>query len=142
MRTKIHAVMLVGAVAFSALLAGCAPAAEQVGGAAPSETAAPTVDNSYLDDQTPVPTADPVPAKTTAPGGHLEVVGAITALGDATIDVDGVTFSLTAATEIKGVLAVGAQVKLEYVVNGDGSRTVIEAKGAGFFDNSRTSPAD
>ena len=74
--------------------------------------------------------------QTTAPGQHLDVIGTITAIAASTVDVDGVTYNLTAETEVKGTLAVGEQVKLEYITNADGSRTVIEAKGAGFFDDS------
>jgi hypothetical protein len=84
------------------------------------------------------PTADPVPdpeaAGTTAPGEHLDAVGTITALDEASITVDGVVYGMTASTEVKGTPAIGGRVKLEYVVNADGSRTVIEAKTSEFFD--------
>jgi len=66
----------------------------------------------------------------------LDVIGTVTALSSTSIDVDGVTFALAASTEVKGSLALGVKVKLEYVINADGSRTVIEAKGPGFFDES------
>jgi hypothetical protein len=85
---------------------------------------------------TPEPVPDPEAGQTTAPGDHLDAIGTITALDTSSIAVDGVVYILTASTEVKGDLAVGARVKLEYVVNADGSRTVIEAKSSEFFDDS------
>ena len=127
------------AVALSVLLAACAPAWVPV--RPHSRHRDHHCDGRHTDHLIPASTPDPAPVQTTAPGQHLDVIGTITALGSS-IDVDGVTYNLTAATEVKGSLAVGEQVKLEYITNADGSRTVIEAKGAGFFDDSGGSPAD
>ena len=115
---------------------GCAPAAAP-GVAATSPTAGAS---SYQDDLIPAATPDPVPdpeaGQTAAPGEHLDAIGTITALDASSIAVDGVVYSLTPTTEVKGSLAVGSRVKLEYVINADGSRTVIEAKSSEFFDDS------
>jgi len=84
---------------------------------------------------TPDPVPDPQAGQTAAPGDHLDATGTITALDASSIAVDGVVYNLTATTEVKGSLAVGSRVKLEYVVNSDGSRTVIEAKSSEYFDD-------
>lgn len=125
---------------------GCAPAP---GPAAAPDAAAvgPTANTStYEDDLMPPATPDPAPdpeaGQTAAPGDHLDAIGSITALDASSIEVDGVLYNLTASTEIKGSLAVGSRVKLEYVVNADGSRTVIEAKSSEFFDDSGGSDDD
>ena len=120
-------------LALSALLAGCGTGTDVV-----VDAAAPT---AAFTAGALVPTAapDPAPGQTTSPGQHLEVIGTITALGSSTVDVDGTTYNLTATTEVKGSLAAGEQVKLEYLANADGSRTVIEAKSVGFFDDSGSS---
>jgi len=119
---------------------GCAPAPEPAvapGAAASSPTAGAS---PYQAESMPPATADPVPdpeaVQTAAPGEHRDAVGTITALDTSTIAVDGVVYSLTSNTEVKGSLAVGSRVKLEYVVNADGSRSVIEAKSSEFFDDS------
>jgi hypothetical protein len=119
---------------------GCAPAPEPAvapGAAANSPTAGA---NPYQEELMPPATPDPVPdpetGQTAAPGDHRDAIGTITALDTSTIAVDGVVYSLTSNTEVKGSLAVASRVKLEYVVNADGSRTVIEAKSSEFFDDS------
>jgi hypothetical protein len=119
---------LVAAVMLTAW--GCAPAASS-----PTPGA-----GGYQDELMPAATPDPVPdpeaGPTAAPGEHLDAIGTITALDASSITVDGVVYVLTASTEIKGSLAVGSRVKLECVINADGSRTVIEAKSSEFFDDS------
>jgi hypothetical protein len=118
---------------------GCAPVAKPA--AAPgSAVGSPTAGSgSYQDDLMPAATPDPVPdpeaGQTAAPGDHLEAIGTITALEASSIGVDGVVYRLTSTTEVKGSLAVGSRVKLEYVINADGTRTVIEAKSSEFFDD-------
>jgi hypothetical protein len=143
MKMTIDQARIAAAVlALSALLAACAPAAREVGGPALPPTAASTSDSAYVDDLMPIATPDPAPQQTTVSGEHRDVIGTVTSLTAATIDVDGVTYGLTPATEVKGSLAVGEKVKLEYVTNPNGSRTVIEAKGPGFFDDSGGSSDD
>jgi hypothetical protein len=119
---------------------GCAPAAEPAaapGAAAGSTTVGPS---TYQDEMMPAATPDPVPdpeaGQTAAPGDHLDAIGTITALDASSIAVDGVIYNLTSTTEVKGSLSVGSRVKLEYVINVDGSRTVVEAKSSEFFDDS------
>jgi hypothetical protein len=109
--------------------------------AAPEAVASrpPSTSGAYQDDLMPAATPDPVPdpeaGSAAAPGSHLDAIGTITELDAASIAVDGLVYGLTSATEIKGSLAVGGRVKLEYLVNADGSRTVIEAKSSEFFDD-------
>ena len=118
---------------------GCAPAVEPA--VAPAAAAgSPTAGaGAYQDDLMPAATADPVPdpeaGQTTAPGDHLDAIGTITALDGFSVTVDGIVYLLTSSTEVKGSLEVGSRVKLEYVVNSNGSRTVIEAKSSEFFDD-------
>lgn len=119
---------------------GCAPAtrsADEPPVAAKSPTAGAS---SYPEEVIPAATPDPVPdpeaGATIVPGDHLDAIGTITALDASSIAVDGMVYLLTASTETKGALAVGSRVKLEYVVNADGSRIVIEAKSSEFFDDS------
>jgi len=81
----------------------------------------------------PPPVADPE-AFPTFPGAHLEVVGTINGLEAAAITVDGVVYGMSRYTEVRGSLLVGSLVKLEYVVNADGSRTVVSAKAGEFLD--------
>ncbi|MFH1184826.1 MAG: DUF5666 domain-containing protein [Chloroflexota bacterium] len=125
---------------------GCVPSAPGAGGAKYGASTAAADDSSYQDDLMPAATPDPVPdpeaGQTSAPGAHLDVIGSITALEATTITVDGVRYNLTASTEVKGTLALGDRVKLEYVTNADGSRAVIEAKTAEFFDDSASSSSD
>ncbi len=129
-------------VALAMMLAGC-PRATPTPVAVPPVTLAPsTAQSSSPGGSVPSASADPVPAQTAVPGQHLDVVGTVTALSTSSIDVDGITYMLTASTEVKGSLVVGQEVKLEYITNADGSRTVIEAKGAGAFGDSSASPAD
>jgi hypothetical protein len=124
---------------------GCAPSAQGAGGGKYGASTAAADDSPYQDDLTPAATADPVAdpeaGPTSAPGAHLDAIGSVTALDATTITVDGVSYNLTASTEVKGTLAVGGRVKLEYVTNADGSRTVIEAKTAEFFDDSGSDDA-
>ena len=124
---------------------GCAASAQGGAGARYGGSTATAGDSSYQDDLMPASTPDPAPSTqagpTSAPGAHLDAIGSITALDAATITVDGVGYTLTSSTEVKGTLAVGGRVKLEYVTNADGSRTVIEAKTAEFFDDSGSNNA-
>jgi hypothetical protein len=85
---------------------------------------------------TPDPVPDPEAGQTAAPGDHRDAIGTITALDTSSIAVDGIVYRLTSNTEVKGSLAVGSRVRLEYLVNADGSRTVIDAKSSEFFDDS------
>ncbi|MFZ5878398.1 MAG: DUF5666 domain-containing protein [Chloroflexota bacterium] len=73
-----------------------------------------------------VPAGDPVSTQTPAPatGNDLEVVGVIEAMTDTTVTIGGVVYQLTNLSEVKGLLAVGAQVRIQYVVNGDGTFTI------------------
>lgn len=119
---------------------GCAPAAEPAGApgaAASSPTAGPsTYQDEMMKAATPDPVPDPEAGQTAAPGDHLDAIGTITALDASSIAVDGVIYNVTSTTEVKGSLSVGSRVKLEYVINVDGSRTVVEAKSSEFFDDS------
>lgn len=115
---------------------GCAPAAEPSVAAGSPAPGTSSTQEGMTAPATPEPVPDPEAGQTTAPGDHLDAIGTITALDTSSIAVDGVVYILTASTEVKGDLAVGARVKLEYVVNADGSRTVIEAKSSEFFDDS------
>jgi hypothetical protein len=113
---------------------GCAPAAG-LPASSPKPGASSTPDE-LMPAATPDPVPDPEAGQTAAPGDHQDAIGTITALDASSIAVDGVVYILTPSTEIKGSLAVGSRVKLEYVINADGSRTVIEAKSSEFFDDS------
>lgn len=55
-----------------------------------------------------------------------EVVGVVTAIDATTITVDGVVYYLADFTEIEDAIQVGDTVKLEFVVNPDGTLTVRE----------------
>ena len=114
----------------------CAPG---VGEGLESSSPEPAGGGSYQDELMPAATPDPAPDPETSQspvaGEHLDDVGTITAMDDSTITVDGVVYQLTSATEIKGSLEVGGNVKLEYVTAANGSRTVIEAKSSEFFED-------
>ncbi len=142
MPTRFYAARFVASIGFATLVGACAPFAPTSVAAPPVTLATSTAESSSQAGSVPSAAADPAPVHTSAPGQHLDVIGTVTALSTSTIDVDGVTYILTAETEVKGTLAVGQEVKLEFVTNADGSRTVIEAKGAGFFNDSSASPAD
>jgi hypothetical protein len=135
MRTIRHGAVLVTTIWILALLAACAPAAPEAAVTTPPSSTVPGTESPAVDTPFPDVTPDPVALQTTAPGQHLDAIGTVTALGDGSIDVDGVTYLLTPATEVQGTLTTGDKVKLEYAVGPDGSRTVLEAKGPGFFDN-------
>lgn len=114
---------------------GCAPAAAPGAAASSPTPGTSSTQTELMPPATPDPVPDPEAGQTAAPGDHLDAIGTITALDASSIAVDGVVYNLTAATEVKGSLAVGSRVKLEYVINADGSRTVIEAKSSEFFDD-------
>lgn len=57
-----------------------------------------------------------------------EVVGVVTAIDATTITIDGVVYNLADFTKIEGTIQVGDVVKLEFVVNPDGTLTVREVK--------------
>ena len=124
---------------------GCAASAQGDAGARYGGSPATAGNGSYQEDPPPASTPDPAPdpeAGSTAPSGaHLDAIGTVTALDATSITVDGVSYNLTASSEVKGTLAVGGRLKLEYVTNADGSRTVIEAKTAEFFDDSGSNNA-
>jgi hypothetical protein len=61
-----------------------------------------------------------------ASGARNEISGTVEAITTDTIVIDGTTYNLASFTEIKGPLAVGDQVKLQVVVNADGSLTIRE----------------
>jgi hypothetical protein len=59
-------------------------------------------------------------------GEDFEVTGVIEALDDTSVTIAGVVYGLTDETETEGLLAVGEEVELEFVDNGDGTFTVLE----------------
>lgn len=61
-----------------------------------------------------------------AMGGNPETYGVVEAITDSSITIDGVTYSLADFTEFKDLIAVGDQVKIEFVVNEDGTFTIRE----------------
>lgn len=75
-------------------------------------------------------------------GVVLEFTGVVEALSVDSITVGGRTFVLNAQTETKGMLAVGATVKLEAYGNLDGSLTAREIKLVNLLDASGSSGSD
>jgi hypothetical protein len=75
---------------------------------------------------TPGSETGPIDTATVAAGLKQEVVGTVTAMDATSITLDGTVYTLTAATEMKGVVQVGDTVKLEIVTSADGSLTVRE----------------
>lgn len=73
-----------------------------------------------------VPANNPGSTQTPAPatGGDLEVVGVIEAMTDTSVTIGGVVYQLTNLSEVKGLLAVGDQVRIQYVVNVDGTLAI------------------
>ena len=133
MKRFLRGTWLAAALSAAALAAwGCAPFA--IGAESTGAVGVDAYSGEAMPEATPDPVPDPEAAVTTAPGEHLDAVGTITALDEATITVDGVAYSLTPSTEVKGAPTVGGRIKLEYTVNADGSRTVIEAKTSEFFE--------
>lgn len=134
-RLGLAAALLVG----STLAWACSPVGQQTEALRPTAAETATVGvSSSQDDIPPEATPDPVPDPS-APSasdatGHQDAIGTITALDASTIAVDGVVYNLISTTEVKGTLAVGSRVKLEYVIQADGSRTVLEAKAGEFLD--------
>ena len=59
-------------------------------------------------------------------GEDFEVTGIIEAVDDTSVTIGGVVYSLTDATETEGLLAVGEEVDIEFVDNGDGTFTALE----------------
>jgi len=59
---------------------------------------------------------------------EIEVKGVVDAFDAATVTIDGVAYPITDQTEVEGTLAIGAEVELEYVINPDGSITVVEVE--------------
>jgi segregation and condensation protein B len=59
-------------------------------------------------------------------GEDFEVTGIIDAIDDTSVTIGGVVYSLTDATETEGLLAVGEEVDIEFVDNGDGTFTALE----------------
>lgn len=55
-----------------------------------------------------------------------EVYGFVEAITEDSITIDGVTYNFTDFTEIDGIISMGDQVKIEFVVNADGTLTVYE----------------
>jgi hypothetical protein len=68
----------------------------------------------------------PVASATAEASLKQEVVGTVTAVDATSITLNGAVYTLTATTEIKGIVQVGDTVKLEIVTNADGSFTVRE----------------
>lgn len=59
-------------------------------------------------------------------GEEFEATGVIEAIDDTSVTIGGVVYSLTDATETEGLLAVGEEVEIEFVDNGDGTFTALE----------------
>ena len=113
-----------------AILTGCAASAEAPPAAV--ESSATMLAISSPSPAAPAASPDPVPdptaQETAVPGSHLDATGSITAFGPSSITVGGVEYVLSAATEIKIPIAVGTQVKLEYLIEPDGTRRLLEIK--------------
>ena len=68
-----------------------------------------------------------------------EVTGVVEAIGDNSLTVDGIEYTVTSDTEFEGIsglgdLSVGDEVEIEYEENG-GSRTAVEIELAGADDD-------
>jgi hypothetical protein len=114
--------------------------------------ATPSADASSTPD--PVSTSSPevrsIPEAASTPRAPMaqpgtanqnEVFGTVQALTADTVTVNGVTYSLSNATEFKDAIGAGDQVKLHVIVNADGTLTIreIEKAAASFDDNSSSS---
>ncbi len=72
-------------------------------------------------------------------GAALEFTGTVQSLGAGTLVVDGQTFTLVAATEVKGVILAGDTVKVKAVLSADGTLTAREVKKLGGASSSGSS---
>jgi len=89
--------------------------------------AAPAFNGSAPAASSADPSAYPDPTETPGPQvGEQEIFGVIETLTDTTVTIGGVTYQLTNFSEVKGLLAVGDQVKIQFVTNPDGSLTIRE----------------
>lgn len=77
---------------------------------------------------TPTPEVTPAPVGMTV----IELTGKLDAIDSASLQVGGLTFAITAMTEIKGILAAGDIVKVEGWRAADGTLTAKEVKLADF----------
>ena len=59
-------------------------------------------------------------------GEDAKITGVIEAIDDTSVTIGGVVYALTGETETEGLLAVGEEVELEFVDNGDGTFTALE----------------
>ena len=59
-------------------------------------------------------------------GVNPEAYGIVEAITDNSITIDGVSYNLADFTEFKGLIVVGDQVKIEIIVNTDGTFTIRE----------------
>jgi hypothetical protein len=60
------------------------------------------------------------------PGEDAKITGVIEAIDDTSVTIGGVVYALTDETETEGLLAVGEEVELEFVDNGDDTFTALE----------------
>ena len=58
----------------------------------------------------------------------VEIIGVVEAITDDTVTIAGVTYQLASSTEFKDLVAVGDQVKIHFVVNADGTFTILEVE--------------
>jgi hypothetical protein len=70
--------------------------------------------------------SDPTQTPDPSSGNEQEVFGVIEAMTDTTVTIDGVIYQLTNLSEVDGLLAVGDEVKIHYIVNTDGTLTIRE----------------
>jgi len=84
---------------------------------APAAAGAGSNPGSYPD-----PTQTPPPSTS----GEGEIFGVIEAMTDSTVTIGGVVYQLTNFSEVKGLLAVGVEVKIHYVTNPDGTLAIRE----------------
>jgi hypothetical protein len=59
-------------------------------------------------------------------GEDAKITGVIEAIDDTSVTIGGVVYALNGETETEGLLAVGEEVELEFVDNGDGTFTALE----------------
>lgn len=78
-----------------------------------------------------------------------EVYGVVEAITEDSITIDGVTYNFADFTEFNGTISMGDQVKIEFIVNADGTLTVYEieqeddaADNSNFNSNSNDSDDD
>jgi hypothetical protein len=81
------------------------------------------------------PAGNPDSTQTPSPasGNAFEILGVIEAITDTSVTIGGVVYQLTNLSEVQGLLAVGDEVRIQYLVNADGTFAIrqIELRSLG-----------